>query len=402
LISPTISTLPGVGLVIVTGQERFAVRVRVRAEALAAHNLTVDDIATAIRSANSNSPVGILEGARQTLTIQANRQMTRAAEFAKIIVASLPGETTIRLEDVADVVDSVESVRTGSWINGERSITLQIMRQPGANTVATVDAVKAAVPALAAQLPGSVQLFVRNDRSIPIRDAIHDVKITLAITVVLVVLVIFLFLRRATATIIPVLSVPISLIGTLALMKALDLSLDNVSLLGITLAVGLVVDDAIVMLENIVRHVEAGMDPFRAAIAGAGEMTFTIISISVSLVAVFIPIFFMPGVIGGLFHEFAIVVTLAILVSAFVSLTPMLAARYIKHEREDDRTLRYTAWFEGAFRWTLAGYQRSLDWCLAHARIVMIVAFATLAATVALFVAIPKDSFLTRTWARSR
>jgi len=395
LISPTISTLPGVGQVIVTGQKRFAVRVRVRADALAAHNLTVDDIASAIRSANSNSPVGILEGARQTLTIQANRQMTRAAEFAKIIVASLPGETSIRLEDVADVVDSVESVRTGSWINGERSITLQIMRQPGANTVATVDAVKAAVPGLAAQLPGSVQLLVRNDRSVPIRDAIHDVKITLAITVVLVVLVIYLFLRRASATIIPVLSLPISLIGTLALMKAFDLSLDNVSLLGITLAVGLVVDDAIVMLENIVRHVEAGVEPFRAAIAGAGEMTFTIISISVSLVAVFIPIFFMPGVIGGLFHEFAIVVSLAILVSAFVSLTlvPMLAARYIKHESEDDRALKWTAGFESAFRWTLAGYQRSLDWCLAHARTVLVVAFATLAATVGLFVLIPKGFF---------
>jgi HAE1 family hydrophobic/amphiphilic exporter-1 len=397
LITPTVSTLPGVGQVLITGQKRFAVRVRVRPDALAAHNLTVDDIAAALKSANANTPVGILEGARQTLTIQANRQMTRAAEFAKIIVATLPSGSTVRLEDVAEVADSVESVRTASWINGERSITLQIMRQPGANTVATVDAIKAVVPGLVAQLPSSVEVLVRNDRSIPIRDAIHDVKVTLAITVVLVVLVIYLFLRRLSATIIPALSLPISLIGTLALMKALDLSLDNVSLLGITLAVGLVVDDAIVMLENIVRHVEDGMDPFQAAIVGSKEMGFTIMSISISLVAVFIPIFFMPGVIGGLFHEFAIVVSLAILVSAFVSLTlvPMLAARYIKHEREDDPALKWTAWFEHGFRWTLARYERSLDWCLARRLVVLVVAIATLAATIALFIFIPKGFFPT-------
>jgi HAE1 family hydrophobic/amphiphilic exporter-1 len=397
LITPTISTLPGVGQVLITGQKRFAVRVRVRPDALAAHNLTVDDIAAALKSANANTPVGILEGARQTLTIQANRQMTRAAEFAKIIVATLPSGSTVRLEDVAEVADSVESVRTASWINGERSITLQIMRQPGANTVATVDAIKAVVPGLVAQLPSSVEVLVRNDRSIPIRDAIHDVKVTLAITVALVVLVIYLFLRRLSATIIPALSLPISLIGTLALMKALDLSLDNVSLLGITLAVGLVVDDAIVMLENIVRHVEDGMDPFQAAIVGSKEMGFTIMSISISLVAVFIPIFFMPGVIGGLFHEFAIVVSLAILVSAFVSLTlvPMLAARYIKHEREDDPALKWTAWFEHGFRWTLARYERSLDWCLARRFVVLVVAIATLAATIALFIFIPKGFFPT-------
>jgi len=397
LITPTISTLPGVGQVLITGQKRFAVRVRVRPDALAAHNLTVDDIAAALKSANANTPVGILEGARQTLTIQANRQMTRAAEFAKIIVATLPSGSTVRLEDVAEVADSVESVRTASWINGERSITLQIMRQPGANTVATVDAIKAVVPGLVAQLPSSVEVLVRNDRSIPIRDAIHDVKVTLAITVALVVLVIYLFLRRLSATIIPALSLPISLIGTLALMKALDLSLDNVSLLGITLAVGLVVDDAIVMLENIVRHVEDGMDPFQAAIVGSKEMGFTIMSISISLVAVFIPIFFMPGVIGGLFHEFAIVVSLAILVSAFVSLTlvPMLAARYIQHEREDDPALKWTAWFEHGFRWTLARYERSLDWCLARRFVVLVVAIATLAATIALFIFIPKGFFPT-------
>jgi HAE1 family hydrophobic/amphiphilic exporter-1 len=395
LISPTISTLPGVAQVNVTGQKRFAVRVRVRPDALAARNLTVEDIANALGAANANTPVGILEGPRQTLTIQANKQMTKAAEFARIIVATLPNGSSVRLDEVADVEDSVESIRTAAWINGERSITMQILRQPGANTVATVDAVKEAIPGLAAQLPSSVQVLVRNDRSISIREAIHDVKVTLGITAFLVLLVIYLFLRRPSATIIPALSLPISLIGTLALMKALDLSLDNISLLGITLAVGLVVDDAIVMLENIVRHVEDGMEPFRAALIGAKEMGFTIVSISVSLVAVFIPIFFMPGVIGGLFHEFAVVVSLAILVSAFVSLTlvPMLASRYLKHEREDDPILRLTAWFEHLFRYTLKLYERTLDWCLAHRSVVLLIAAGTLVATIVLFILIPKGFF---------
>jgi HAE1 family hydrophobic/amphiphilic exporter-1 len=342
--------------------------------------------------------VGTLEGARQTLSIQANKQMTRAAEFAKVIIATLPGGNTVRLEDVADVQDSVENVKTASWSSdGEQIINLQVQRQPDANTVATVDAVRAAIPGLIAQMPGSINVNIRNDRSISIRDSIHDVKVTLAITAVLVVLVIYLFLRRPSATIIPTLSLPISLIGTLALMRALNLSLDNVSLLGITLAVGLVVDDAIVMLENIVRHVEEGMDPFEAAIKGSKEMAFTIFSISVSLVAVFIPIFFMPGVIGGLFHEFAIVVSLAIMVSAAVSLTlvPMLASRYLKHERADDPVLRWTAWFEHAFRWTLARYERALDWCLAHRPVVLATAIATLLATFALAWFMPKGFFPT-------
>jgi HAE1 family hydrophobic/amphiphilic exporter-1 len=395
LIAPSISTLPGVAQINVQGQKRFAVRVRVRPDALASRNLTVDDIAKALGAANTNTPVGILEGARQTLTIQANRQMTRAAEFAKIIVATLPNGSSVRLDEVADVEDSVESVRTASWLNGERSINMSILRQPGANTVATVDAIKAALPGLAEQMPTSVQSSVRIDRSISIREAIHDVKVTLAITALLVLVVIYLFLRRPSATLIPALSLPISLIGTLALMKALDLSLDNVSLLGITLAVGLVVDDAIVMLENIVRHVEGGMEPFKAALVGSKEMGFTIVSISVSLVAVFIPIFFMPGVIGGLFHEFAVVVSLAILVSAFVSLTlvPMLASRYLRREREDDPVLRLTAWFERLFHATLARYEGTLDWCLAHRSVVLLVAAATLVATIVMFVIIPKGFF---------
>ena len=289
LIAPTLSTISGVAEVEVNGRQRFAVRVQARPDALAARNLTMDDLANAIRQANANTPVGTLEGQRQVLTIQANRQLTRAADFRPTIVSTLPNGNVVRLEDVASVEDSVETVKAASWSDADRAVTLLVRRQPDANTVATVDALRAAIPRLEAQMPSSVRIDIRNDRAISIRHAIFDVKVTLGITAVLVILVIYLFLRRPSATIIPALSLPISLIGTLALMKWLDLSLNNVSLMGITLAVGLVVDDAIVMLENIVRHVEEGMEPFAAAIKGAGEVAFTILSISLSLVAVFIP-----------------------------------------------------------------------------------------------------------------
>ncbi|HEX4331680.1 MAG TPA: efflux RND transporter permease subunit [Usitatibacter sp.] len=397
LISPTLSTLPGVAQITVAGQKRFAVRVKARPDALAARNLTLDDIANAVKLANANTPVGTLDGQRQTLTILANGQLTHAADYKPLIVATLANGSVVRLQDVADVEDSVESVKTASWSNGEAAIALFIQRQPGANTVAAIDAIKAALPGVMAQMPKSVNLQIELDRSISIRDAIHDVKITLGITAGLVVLVIYLFLRRPSATIIPALSLPISLLGTLALMRALGLSIDNVSLLGFTLAVGLVVDDAIVMLENIVRHIEHGMDPFEAAIVGSKEMWFTIVSISISLVAVFIPIFFMPGVIGGLFHEFAIVVSLSIVVSALVSLTlvPMLASRYIRHEREDDPVLAWTAWFERFFQWMLRNYERVLDWCLVHRFVVLMVGAGTLVATILLAMAMPKGFFPT-------
>ncbi|HEY2628470.1 MAG TPA: efflux RND transporter permease subunit [Usitatibacter sp.] len=397
LIAPTLSTLPGIAQISVNGQKRFAVRVQMRPDALAARGLTMDDIAKALAAANSNSPIGTLDGVRQTLTIMANKQMTRAPEFAKIIIATQSNGNPVRLEDVADVQDSVENVKTASWVNNERSITLSIQRQPDANTVATVDSIKAALPGLVAQMPRSVNLRIRNDRSVSIRAAIHDVKLTLGITAVLVVLVIYLFLRQPTATIIPALSLPISLLGTLALMRALGLSIDNVSLLGLTLALGLVVDDAVVMLENIVRHIEGGMEPFPAALLGAKEMGFTIFSISISLVAVFIPIFFMPGVLGLLFHEFAIVVSLAILVSALVSLTlvPMLASRYLHHVEPDDPTLRWTAWFERFFEYTLGRYEWALDKALARRFVVLLVAAGTLVATIVIAILMPKGFFPT-------
>jgi HAE1 family hydrophobic/amphiphilic exporter-1 len=400
LISPTLSTLPGVAQVNINGQKKFAVRVRVRPGELAAHNLTVNDIANALNSANANSPVGTLDGPRQTLIIQANRQLRNAAAFASLIVSTAPGGAPVRLSDVAVVEDSVESVKTASWANGERAITLSVQRQPGANTVTTVDAIKEAIPKLIAQMPTSVLLKLRNDRSVSIRNAIHDVQVTLAITVTLVVLVIFLFLRKASATFIPALSLPISLLGTLALMSAFGYTLDNISLLAITLAVGLVVDDAIMVLENIVRHVEQGVPPLQASLQGSKEMSFTILSISLSLVAVFIPIFFMPGVIGLLFHEFAAVVGIAVLVSAVVSLTliPMLASRYlVQHETAQNKTasraLKWTAWFEHGFSKLRVSYEHLLDWALHNSRTVLAIAFSTLVVTIALFMLLPKGFF---------
>jgi HAE1 family hydrophobic/amphiphilic exporter-1 len=395
LISPTLSTLPGVAQVNINGHKKFAVRIRLNAEALTARNLSVDEVAAALRSANANSPVGTLEGPRQTLTIQANRQLENAAAFARLIVATSPAGGPVRLADVAEVEDSVESVKTASWVNGERAITLSVQRQPGANTVATVDAIRAAMPGLIAQMPASVELKLRNDRSESIRDAIHDVQLTLAVTIGLVVLVIFLFLRKASATLIPALSLPISLLGTVALMAAFGYSLDNISLLAITLAVGLVVDDAIMILENIVRHIENGETPLHAALIGSREMSFTILSISVSLVAVFIPIFFMPGVIGLLFHEFAAVVGISVLVSAVVSLTliPMLASRYVTQEEREGPGMRWTAWFEHGFTSVLGLYERALDWSLGHQRTVLALALATFVATWGLFVTLPKGFF---------
>jgi hydrophobic/amphiphilic exporter-1 (mainly G- bacteria), HAE1 family len=394
LILPTLSTLEGVAQVSINGAKRFAVRVRVLPEALAARNISLDELGKALASANTNSPVGTLEGAKQTLILRANRQLRNAAEFAELIVASRGGNA-VRLRDVANVEDSFESVRTSANFNGERSIFLAIQRQPDANTVKVVDAVKAAMPGFRAQLPQSVNIDLVNDRSISVRDALRDVTLTMLGTIALVVLVIFLFLRRFVATVIPALSLPVSLVGAIAMLFGLGYSLDNISLLGLTLAVGLVVDDAIVMLENIMRHVEHGMAPFPAALRGAREVGFTIISISTSLIAVFIPIFFMPGVIGLLFHEFAVIVSLAIVASAFVSLTlvPMLASRFLTDEAHKKKPGVLVRQFERAFNALLAGYTRALDAALRHRVLVLGVALATLAGTWALFVTIPKGFF---------
>jgi HAE1 family hydrophobic/amphiphilic exporter-1 len=394
LISPTLSTLDGVAQVNIFGQKRYAVRVRVLPQALSARNIGLDELSAALTAANVNTPVGTLEGPQQTLTLQANRQLRNAAEFADLIVSNRGG-SPVRLRDVALVEDSFETVKTFASFNGERSITLAVLRQPDANTVKVVDAVKRAIPNFQSQLPQSVRVSLVNDRSVSVREALHDVSLTMLGTIVLVVLVIFLFLRRFMATVIPTLSLPVSLLGGVALLWAAGYTLDNISLLGLTLAVGLVVDDAIVMLENIMRHVEEGVPPFQAALRGSREVGFTIISISTSLIAVFIPIFFMPGVIGLLFHEFAVVVTLAIIASAFVSLTlvPMMASRFLSDEAHKKPPGWLVRQFERGFDAILGAYSRSLDTALRHRWFVGAVAALTFAATAWLFVTIPKGFF---------
>ena len=394
LISPTLSTLDGVAQVNIYGQKRFAVRVRVQPDALAARNISLDELTKALSAANANTPVGTLEGPAQTLTLQANRQLRNAAEFAELIVSN-KGGNTVRLKEVAAVEDSFETVKTAASFNGETSISMGILRQPDANTVKVVDAVRAKLASFQSQLPASVRLSAVNDRSVSIRDALHDVTLTMMGTIALVVLVIFLFLRRFVATAIPTLSLPVSLVGAVSLLWAFGYTIDNISLLGLTLAVGLVVDDAIVMLENIMRHVENGEPPFQAALRGSREVGFTIISISSSLVAVFIPIFFMPGVIGLLFHEFAVIVGLAIVASAFVSLTlvPMLASRFLKDEAHAHRPGALVRSFERGFDKLLGAYTRTLDVALRHRGIVLVVALLTFVATAWLFVTIPKGFF---------
>ena len=394
LISPTLSTIDGVAQVLVYGQKRYAVRVLANPNQLASKNLTLNDLAAAINSANSNTPVGVLDGPRQLLTIYANEQMVKASEYANLVIAQRNG-LPVRLKDVADVTESYESVKTAASFNGERSIALAVLRQPTANSVNVVNAVRAMVPKFEKQMPASIKLNLLIDRSISIRESIHDVNLTLLLTIGLVVLVIFLFLKHAAATIIPALSLPVSLIGAFFLMYWLGYSLDNISLLGVTIAVGLVVDDAIVVLENIMRHIEEGMHPLKASLKGSREVSFTIISISISLVAVFIPIFFMPGPIGLLFREFAVVVALSILVSAMISLTlvPMLCSKFLPEHGKEAIESNITIKFDKYFHALLTSYEKALDWALNNQKRVLQGALATFIITIALFVWSPKGFF---------
>jgi HAE1 family hydrophobic/amphiphilic exporter-1 len=394
LVSPNLSTISGVAQILVYGAKRYAVRVRVHPDALANRNLTIDDIASAVNKANSNSPVGVLDGPRQAITIYANPQLVRPEEFANLIVSQKNG-LPIYLKDIADVIESYEDVKTLASSNGERSIAVAVLRQPGANTVEVVKAVKELLPQLQSQMPESIKLTLLNDRSLSIIEAIHDVNLTLGLTVLLVILVIFLFLKHLSATIIPSLSLPISLIGAFFLLYFMGYSLDNISLLGITLAVGLVVDDAIVVLENIMRYIEQGMDPLKASLKGSKEVGFTIISISISLVAVFIPLFFMPGPIGLLFREFAVVVSLSILVSAVVSLTvvPMLCSRFLPKPGQHAKEYAINKKFDRFFDWMLRTYIHYLDLALKNRKIVLWGAVSSFVITVVLFVSSPKGFF---------
>jgi hydrophobic/amphiphilic exporter-1 (mainly G- bacteria), HAE1 family len=395
-LAQQISQLPGIAQVLVFGAQKFAVRVQVDPVAAAARGLALDDVRNVVAKANSNTPVGTIAGRDQNTTITATAAMRQASEYSNVVVAYRNG-LPVKISEVAKVVDSVENDVVANLYNNERSIVLAIFKQPDANTVKIVDSIRERLPIYRAQIPAAVKMEILADRSMSIRESVDDVQVTLVIAVGLVILVIFLFLRSAVATIIPALAVPISLIATCAAMYGFGFSINNMTLLALTLSVGFVVDDAIVMLENIVRHIEAGMRPFEAALKGSAEIGFTIISITFALIAVFIPVLMMGGMVGRVFREFAVTIAVAIILSGFVSLTltPMLCARVLKSHHEGEHQNIVLRIFEAMFRAWLRGYEVTLDLVLKHRFIVIIATFATLVGTVWLYMVIPKGFFPT-------
>ena len=394
LLAQQISQISGVAQVQVFGGQKYAVRVRLDPEAAAARGISTAEIQAAITAAASNTPVGVLSGPTRNLTLDMGAQKADAAIYRRIIVAWRNG-APVRLEEIARVEDGVENERIAGWYNAARSINLAIYRQPEANTIEVVDAVKKRIPEFREQVPAAIGIQVLLDRSISIRDSVFAVQVTLAEAVALVVLVIFLFLRNGRATIIPSLALPLSIVATFGAMWALGFSINNMTLLALVLCVGFVVDDAIVVLENIYRYVERGMPPFQAALKGSREISFTILSITLSLVAVFIPVLFMGGVVGRVFREFAVTISVAILVSGFVSLTltPMLCARLLKpidHQRKPGALMRIS---ERVFDAWLAAYRRSLDFVLRHRPATLGVTLATLVLAIGLYAWIPKGFF---------
>ena len=405
-LAQRLSTIGGVAQVLVTGEQKYAVRAQLDPSALAIRGIGIDDVATALQRGNTNLPVGTLYGIHQNLTVQANGQLMNADAYRQLIVAYRNGAPVL-LRDLGDIVDSVENNRLASRYNGQQVVTLTVQRQPGTNTVAVVDAIKNLLPAFRQQLPASIKLDVLYDRSESIRESVNDVQLSLLLAIALVVLVIFLFLRNVRATIIPTLALPTSIVFTFAVMYLLGFSLDNLSLMALTLSVGFVVDDAVVMLENIVRRMEDGEGAMEAALKGSREIGFTIISMTVSLVAVFIPVLFLSGILGRLFREFAITISVAILVSGFVSLslTPMLCSRLLKaigHRGGDGRggdpTVREGAaergrWWQASERvydWLVGGYRWTLQLVLEHRALTMLICGVLFLVTIALFYVIPK------------
>ena len=396
VLAPQISQMPGIAQVLVYGAQKFAVRVQVDPVAAAARGISLEDLRKVVSQANSSAPVGTLQGQKQTLTLTASGAIEKAANYRDVTVAWRNG-APVKLSQVARVIDSVENDKVATWFNDSRAIVLAIQRQPDANTVAVVDEVRDALPAMRAQVPPAIEMAPLFDRSISIRDAVSDVQITLGIAICLVIMVIFLFLRKLSATIIPALAVPVSIVGTFAAMYMFNFSINNMTLLALTLSVGFVVDDAIVMLENIVRHIEGGMRPFEAALKGAREIGFTIISITFSLIAVFIPVLLMGGMVGRVFREFAVSVAVAIVVSGFVSLTltPMLCARVLKGHHGGERQNFVLRSFERMFEALLAAYEWSLDKVLRFKSITLMVTLATIAGTIFLYIVVPKGFFPT-------
>ena len=394
LLAQRISMVSGVAQVQVFGAQKYAVRIKLDPRALASRGIGIDEVEQAVRAANVNLPTGVLQGSHRRFTVQATGQLTEAALYRPVIVAYRKG-SPVRLEELGTIVDSVEDDKTASWFaNSEkmqRSVVLAIQRQPGTNTVAVAEEVKQLLPQLQLQLPPSVELHVLFDRSESILSSFTDVKFTMILALILVVLVIFVFLRNISATIIPSLALPLSIVGTFGAMHPLGFSIDNLSMMALVLSIGFVVDDAIVMLENIVRNMEMGKPPLQAALDGSSEIGFTILSMTLSLAAVFIPVLFMPGILGRLFHEFAVTICIAILLSGFVSLslTPMMCSRFLRPPSAKRHGRFYVA-TERLFDGLLHLYERSLQWVLRHRRATMAVSLVILVATAYLFVRIPK------------
>jgi HAE1 family hydrophobic/amphiphilic exporter-1 len=394
-LAQQISQLPGIAQVLAFGAQKFAVRVQVDPEAAAARGISLDDIRNVVAKANSNTPVGTIAGRAQNTTITASAAMRHADEYKDVVVAYRNG-LPIKISEVAKVIDSVENDVVANLYNNQQSIVLAIFKQPDANTVKIVDSIRERLPIYRAQIPAAVKMEILADRSMSIRESVEDVQVTLLIAIGLVVLVIFLFLRSAVATVIPALAVPISLIATCAAMYGFGFSINNMTLLALTLSVGFVVDDAIVMLENIVRHIEGGMRPFEAALKGSAEIGFTIISITFALIAVFIPVLLMGGMVGRVFREFAVTIAVAIILSGFVSLTltPMLCARVLKGHVGESKNVVLRI-FEAMFRSWLRAYEVSLDLFLKYKSVVIVAMLATLVGTVWLYTIIPKGFFPT-------
>src|SRR3954465_6398537 len=380
-IAQKISQLPGVGLVTLSGGQRPAVRIQANARALASYGMSLDDLRNAIGNANVNLAKGSFDGPARASTIDANDQLKSADEYRGLIIAYKNG-APIRLTDVADVIDDAENVRLAAWANDKSALIMNIQRQPGANVIEVVDRIKKLLPQLRASLPGSVDAVLLTDRTTTIRASVKDVQFELMLAVALVVMVIFLFLRNVAATLIPSVAVPLSLVGTFGVMYLAGFSINNLTLMALTIATGFVVDDAIVMIENIARYIGGGDKPLDAALKGSRQIGFTIISLTISLIAVLIPLLFMGDVVGRLFREFAITLAVTILISAFVSLTltPMMAARLLKHEKE-----KRPGWFDRV----IERYGRALEWVLDRQAATLWVAFATLALTVLLYIVVP-------------
>ncbi|MBV8914842.1 MAG: efflux RND transporter permease subunit, partial [Acetobacteraceae bacterium] len=388
LLQPKLSQIDGVGKVTVQGNLRPAVRVRIDPARVAAYGLALEDVRNAVAAANVNGAKGGFDGARQAYSVGANDQLLSPDAYKSLVITYKNG-APVRLSDVGSVIGGVENDRVAGWYNGQQAVILDIQRQPGANIVATVAAVKEALPALQTSIPAGIKMEVVSDRTQTIRASVFDVQVTLAIAIGLVVFVIYLFLRNARATVIPAVALPLSLLGTFAVMSLCGYSLDNLSLMALTVATGFVVDDAIVMIENVVRYIEDGYKPLEAAYRGAAQIGFTIVSLTVSLVAVFIPLLFMTGVVGRLFNEFAVVLSTSVIVSAVVSLTltPMMCGRLLRRET---RPGPLTRWFERGFDASARLYRRTLMVALRWQGLTLLIAAATLAGTIALYLVVPK------------